>query len=103
MLTTYRIAVSPNEESYPFCKSIGDPPWTKEERLADILRRWYNQNELGKLLEEWTIQHDHYEVMNTSERAGVAAGAVLQAAKDIVHTYFEEGGYHGMATRGRGN
>jgi len=75
------ISVASDEEWRSFCIAIGDPPWTKEERLADSLSRHHNQDELDRLIEEWTIQHDHYDVMNTLQKAGVAAGAVLTSAE----------------------
>jgi crotonobetainyl-CoA:carnitine CoA-transferase CaiB-like acyl-CoA transferase len=75
------IAVRSDEEWCQFCKAIGNPEWVKESRFADSLSRWHNQDELDKLVEEWTIQYDHYEVMNILQNVGVAAGAVLTPAE----------------------
>jgi crotonobetainyl-CoA:carnitine CoA-transferase CaiB-like acyl-CoA transferase len=35
-----------------------------------------NRAELNQLVEEWTIRHDAYEVMERLQNAGVAAGVV---------------------------
>ena len=44
------------------------------------LSRWNNQDELDKLVTEWTLQrHTNYEVMHTLQAAGVAAGPSLNA------------------------
>jgi len=86
------MAVSSDDEWKQFCKIIGSPPWTKEERFADSLRRWHNQDELDKLVEEWTIQHDHYEVMNSLQNEGIAAGAVLTSAELLDDPHLKERG-----------
>jgi len=75
--TWVTIAVTTAEEWKRFCEAIGNPPWTAEERFSDELSRRKNQAELDKLIEEWTIQYTPYEVMNTLQHAGVAAGPVL--------------------------
>ena len=78
------IAVANDEEWQALSAAMGNPAWTKEERFADQLSRWQNQDELDKLITEWTIRHDHYEVMHILQRAGVAAGAVLNA-KEVLN------------------
>jgi crotonobetainyl-CoA:carnitine CoA-transferase CaiB-like acyl-CoA transferase len=86
------IAVSSDEEWRRFGEAIGSPPWAREERFADGLSRWHNQDELDKLVEGWTIQHDHYEVMNTLQKAGIAAGAVLTSAELLDDPHLKERG-----------
>jgi len=56
------------------------------------LSRWHNQDELDKLVEEWTIQHDHYEVMNALQQAGIAAGAVFTSAELLTDPHLKERG-----------
>jgi len=67
------IAVSNDEEWEALCQTIGNPKWTKEERFCAQFSRWQNQDELDGLIEEWTITHTNYEVMEILQRAGVAA------------------------------
>lgn len=71
------IAVSSQDEWKSFCGAIGNPGWTKKEEFSDELSRWKNQEELDKLIEEWTKKHHHYEVMKLLQGAGVMAGASL--------------------------
>jgi crotonobetainyl-CoA:carnitine CoA-transferase CaiB-like acyl-CoA transferase len=71
------IAVSSDEEWVRFGNAIGSPAWTNDARFADSLGRWQNQDELDRLVEEWTVQHTHYEVMSILQAAGVAAAPAL--------------------------
>ncbi len=87
------ITVANDEEWQVFIEAIGNPPWTKEERFADQLNRWKNQDELDKLIGEWTIQHNHYEVMHILQRAGVAAGAALNAREVLSDPQLRERKY----------
>lgn len=67
------IAIATQQEWEAFVQAIGNPPWSKEERFSDQISRWQNQDELDRLIEEWTITHTHYEVMEILQRAGIAA------------------------------
>jgi len=75
------IAVSSDEEWRQFVKAIGEPPWTMDEKFKDSLSRWHHREELDKLVEDWTTQHDHYEVMHILQKAGVTAGPVISSAE----------------------
>jgi len=78
------IAVSSDEEWRGFCRALGNPPWTEEERFSTTLSRLENQDELDKYVEEWTCCHDNYEVMYVLQKEGVAAGPVLDQ-RDAFH------------------
>jgi crotonobetainyl-CoA:carnitine CoA-transferase CaiB-like acyl-CoA transferase len=71
------IAVSTEEEWTAFCHAIGNPEWTGDDRFSDELSRWENQEELDRLIEQWTIRLDHYEVMEKLQGAGVMAGVSM--------------------------
>ena len=70
------ITIRTDQEWVGFCRALGNPDWTKDERFADAVRRRQHHAELDKHIEEWTAQHDHFEVMHTLQREGVAAGPV---------------------------
>ncbi len=53
--------------------------WICEEKFATFARRKENEDELDKLVEEWTCQYPAEEVMHRLQAAGVAAGAVADA------------------------
>ncbi len=71
------IAVSSEEEWIALCRAIGDPEWTKKEEFSDEMSRWKDQEELDRLITEWTINHDHREAMEILQKAGVMAGASI--------------------------
>ena len=73
------IAVGSEEEWTSFCRATGHPEWAKDTRFADSLSRWHNQDELDKLITEWTSERTDYDVMHTLQDAGVAAGPSLNA------------------------
>lgn len=77
------IAVGSQAEWQAFVKAIGSPDWARKEEFKDELSRWQNQDELDRLIEEWTSQYRQYEVMGLLQKAGVAAGASLNI-KDLV-------------------
>ncbi len=76
------IAVFTDEEWESFCKVIGDPLWTKETKFSTLLARKKNEDELDRLVEEWTISRSAEEVMKLMQAAGVPAG-VLQNGEDL--------------------
>ena len=70
------IAVSTDEAWAAFCKVIGNPAWTREPKFATLLGRKKNEDELNRLVEEWTVNHPAQEVMSLMIAAGVSAGVV---------------------------
>jgi crotonobetainyl-CoA:carnitine CoA-transferase CaiB-like acyl-CoA transferase len=70
------IAVDTEEEWRSFCAVLDHAPWTKSPKFTNGLNRVRNRAELNQLVEEWTIRHDAYEVMERLQNAGVAAGVV---------------------------
>ena len=77
------IAISNEQEWAAFSNAIGNPDWTKREDFNDELSRWKNQEQLDKLIEEWTKKHDHYEVMRILQEAGVMAGASINMVEVV--------------------
>lgn len=70
------IAVLTPEEWKAFCKVIGNPDWTKDPRFSTVLARKRNEEELNRLIGEWTIGLSAEEVMVKMQEAGIAAGVV---------------------------
>jgi benzylsuccinate CoA-transferase BbsF subunit len=76
------IAVFTDDEWQSFCSVIGNPAWTKDTKFSTLSARKENEDELDKLVEEWTINRKAEEVMTTMQEAGVAAG-LLENAEDL--------------------
>jgi len=77
------IAVFTDDEWEAFCKVIGKPTWTGDPKFATLLARKENEEELDRLVEDWTVNFPPKEVMNKIQAAGVAAG-VVQSGKDLI-------------------
>jgi len=76
------VAVFTDREWESFCRVIGGPPWTGEERFSTFLGRKEHEHELDRLVEEWTVQHGAEEVVSLMQASGVAAG-VVKTSEDI--------------------
>ena len=70
------ITIRTDEEWEGFCRALGNPDWTRDEKFSDALSRWQNHDELDKHIEKWTSQHNHFAVMHILQNEGVAAGPV---------------------------
>ncbi|MFC1825425.1 CaiB/BaiF CoA transferase family protein [Thermodesulfobacteriota bacterium] len=77
------IAVFTDEEWKAFCKAIGEPEWVRDAKFSTILSRMENADELDQRVGEWTKNRAPDEVMETLQKAGVAAGAVREI-RDLV-------------------
>jgi crotonobetainyl-CoA:carnitine CoA-transferase CaiB-like acyl-CoA transferase len=77
------ITVFNDEEWLRLCQAMGNPSWAHDSKFANNQGRLDNVEELDKLLGEWTAMHDAHEVMETIQRAGVAAG-IVQKAPDAI-------------------
>jgi crotonobetainyl-CoA:carnitine CoA-transferase CaiB-like acyl-CoA transferase len=75
------IVIATEDEWKLFCAALGNPAWAEEEKFSDAHRRWLNQDELDRLIGEWTINYTHYEAMDLLQKAGVAAVAALQGVE----------------------
>jgi benzylsuccinate CoA-transferase BbsF subunit len=76
------ITVFNDEQWNGFCKAVGNLPWTRESRFSTVLSRKKHEEELNRLIEEWTVEHTAEEVMTLMQRDGVPAG-VLNNGEDL--------------------
>ncbi len=73
------IAVHTDEEWQTFCREIGYPSLIRDKRLSTLQDRKENEDELDRLVEEWTSRLPSETVMNRLQQAGIAAGIVATA------------------------
>jgi crotonobetainyl-CoA:carnitine CoA-transferase CaiB-like acyl-CoA transferase len=78
------ISIFTEEDWQKFCKAIGSPEWTSDPKFATNADRVANEDELDRLIEEWTIDKMPHEVMHRLQTAGVAAGAVQTNEDKVV-------------------
>lgn len=75
------IAVGSDREWASLCRVMGRADLVNDNRFANVLSRWENQDELDTIISDWTRDQDHYQVMTSLQEVGVAAGAVLTVAE----------------------
>ena len=76
------IAVFTEEEWTAFCRTTGHLEWQQDQRFATFQARKENEDELDRLVAEWTANHTPKEVMELLQKVGVAAG-VVAAGRDL--------------------
>jgi len=86
------IAVSTDEEWKDLCDAAGHPEWANHEKFADGYSRRKNEEELDRLIGEWTINYTSYEVMEILQAAGVAAVPSLSNEEILNDRHFRERG-----------
>jgi len=69
------IAIFTDEEWESLCKITGSRALT-ENRFATLLKRKQNEDELDRLIEQWTINHRAEDVVEILQSSGIAAGLV---------------------------
>jgi len=67
------IAVGNEEEWQALCRAAGHPEWITDPRFVDVNKRHRHEIELDTLITAWTVNHTHYEIMQTLQNIGVAA------------------------------
>lgn len=77
------IAVSSDEEWINFCTATENPGWTEDVRFSDRHGRLKNQDELDRLITEWTSIHSSYDIMKILQKSGVAATPTLNGAEIV--------------------
>ena len=71
------IAATNDREWKALCRAMGNPSWNEDERFSDRRSRLENQDELDRLIGEWTRNRSPQEVMEILQEAGVPAGPSL--------------------------
>lgn len=79
------ISVSTDEEWPAFCKVIGEPEWSKDPKFSTFAARKENEDELDRLIGEWTKDYSPEQVMTTMQAAGVPAGVMLTSGEGVVN------------------
>jgi benzylsuccinate CoA-transferase BbsF subunit len=79
------VAVFTDSDWEAFCVVIGNPDWTSEARFGTLKGRKDHEEELNRLVEEWTMKLEAAEVMEKMRKAGIRAG-MLRTYADIIET-----------------
>jgi crotonobetainyl-CoA:carnitine CoA-transferase CaiB-like acyl-CoA transferase len=77
------IAVTNDAEWAALVREMGNPAWTQHEKFSTLAARTQNQDELDRLVSEWTYDQEPFGLQARFQSAGVPAG-VCQTAQDRV-------------------
>jgi len=73
------IAVATNQEWEGLCSAMGRPDLSEDQRFAVPEDRYKNQDELDRMISDWTGDKESYELMKQLQEAGVAAAPTLSS------------------------
>lgn len=73
------IAVATNEEWLSLCIAIGKPELATDPRFGDLASRKVNEEDLDRILGDWTLGLGAHQAMQLLQAAGVSAMASLRA------------------------
>jgi crotonobetainyl-CoA:carnitine CoA-transferase CaiB-like acyl-CoA transferase len=77
------IVVGSEEEWRALCRAIGQAALADDPRFDSAAMRKHNEAELDRIIEDWTLSRDRWEITEKLQAAGVAAFPSL-GAKDLV-------------------
>lgn len=77
------IAVFTDEEWTSLCMAMDKPEWVRDPRFEDLAARKANEDELDRLVGEWTRERESQDVMESLQSAGVPAGVALNAEEQF--------------------
>jgi crotonobetainyl-CoA:carnitine CoA-transferase CaiB-like acyl-CoA transferase len=70
------ITLNDETEWQAFCRVLGNPQWTKDEKFATHDLRYQHHDELDKHIEAWTQTRDNFEAFYVLQGSGIPAGPV---------------------------
>jgi crotonobetainyl-CoA:carnitine CoA-transferase CaiB-like acyl-CoA transferase len=66
---------------------MGDPDWAQAEMFQDMFARAQNSDLIYPLLEEWTLQHGKWEIMEKCQAEGVPITAVFSVKEAVEQSH----------------
>ena len=74
------ISIRSDDEWEAFCRVLGRPDWTQDDKFAHTPGRCDRSAELDLLVEKWTKTRDSYEIMHLLQKEGIPCGPVISDA-----------------------
>lgn len=71
------LSVSNDSEWKALCKVVRRPEWIKDPRFDTFEHRKQNEDELERLIAEWTRQYLPEDIMHSMQKVGVKSGVVV--------------------------
>ena len=76
------LSVGGDEQWQALCRLMGREDLASDANFADLLSRQRNHDQLDKLIGDWTVGFDKYDLMHRLQGVGIPAGPVL-TGKDV--------------------
>lgn len=84
------ITTENDEQWETLVDQMGSPTWAQEEKFADPILRWHNQDELDQLIGDWTKDKDQADLANELQKVGVPAIAVMDGRDFALDPHIKE-------------
>jgi crotonobetainyl-CoA:carnitine CoA-transferase CaiB-like acyl-CoA transferase len=88
--TWLALAVGSDEEFASLCTVIGRPELADDDRFADVVSRYHNQDALDEVISEWTAGRAHRDAASALQAAGVNAEPVLTIPELVADPHLAE-------------
>ena len=72
---------------------MGDPDWAQAEMFQDMFARAQNADVIYPLIEEWTMQHGKWEIMEKCQAAGAPVTAVFSVKEAVEQPHLRARGH----------
>ena len=86
------IAVHSEQEWLAFCGATGHEEWSSDPQFQDLAARLEHDDELDRLVSEWTRERSSDEVVRRLQEQGIAATPVLTTDDQAADDYFFDRG-----------
>jgi crotonobetainyl-CoA:carnitine CoA-transferase CaiB-like acyl-CoA transferase len=74
-------------------QAMGNPEWADIDMFQDMFSRAQNADVIYPMIEEWTMQHGKFELMEKCQAAGVPVTAVFTVAEAAEHEHLAARSY----------
>ena len=74
-------------------EAMGNPDWAQLDLFDDMFARGQNADAIYPLMEEWTMQHEKFEIMEKCQALGCPVTAVFTVEEAAEHPHLRERGY----------
>ncbi len=74
-------------------EAMGNPDWAQLEIFEDMFVRGQNADAIYPLVEEWTMEHGKFEIMERCQQAGVPVTAVFTVGEAAEHPHLRARDY----------
>ncbi len=86
------IAVQSDEEWAAMCRIMGNPDMSSDARFSSLDARKRNEDELDRIVSDWTISRPPMEVAKLLQGENIAAGPIMDAVALLGDPHFRERG-----------